>query len=94
VFVRTPKKGDGPKRKRYSAVWRGLPGIELVLAAWIGWGLFEAASNQMWGSLPFLTLFFASYAWVGTLSAADALRPLFARSEPAAPGAEIPSSAG
>jgi cellulose synthase/poly-beta-1,6-N-acetylglucosamine synthase-like glycosyltransferase len=93
VFVRTPKKGSGPKRKRYATVMRGMPGVELLFAAWIGWGLVEAASNQMWGSLPFLGLFFASYAWVGTLSAADALRPLFASREPAAPGAEIPSSA-
>lgn len=92
VFVRTPKKGSGPKRQRYAAVWRGMPGVELLLAAWIGWGIVEAASNEMWSSLPFLGLFFVSYAWVGTLSAADALRPLFASSEPT-PSAEVPSSA-
>ncbi len=92
VFVRTPKKGSGPRRKRYTNVMRGLPGIELLFAAWIGWGIFEAASNELWSSLPFLGLFFASYAWVGTLSAADALRPLFAQGEPV-PAAEVPSSA-
>lgn len=78
VFVRTPKKGDGPRGKRYASVIKGLPGIELVFAAWFAWGLFEAVSNDLWGSLPFLFLFFASFAWVGTLSVSDMLRPLFA----------------
>ncbi|MDZ4774034.1 MAG: glycosyltransferase [Planctomycetota bacterium] len=92
VFVRTPKKGSGPKRKRYANVMRGMPGVELLFAAWIGWGIFEAATNEMWGSLPFLLLFFVGFAWVGTLSAADALRPLFASAEPA-PTPEVTSSA-
>lgn len=67
VFVRTPKRGDG-KAQRYRALWKGLPGVELVLAAWFGWALFTAVKFEMWGTLPFLVLFFASFAWVGTLS--------------------------
>jgi hypothetical protein len=79
VFVRTPKKGDGPRGKRYASVMKGLPGIELLFAAWFAWGMFEAASQSMWASLPFLLLFFTSFAWVGWLSLSDRLRPLFAR---------------
>src|SRR4029079_8597631 len=79
AFVRTPKKGDAPRGKRYASALKGLPGIELAFAAWFAWGIFEAASNQMWGSIPFLVLFFASFAWVGWLSLRDRLRPLFVR---------------
>ncbi|MFO1011310.1 MAG: glycosyltransferase [Planctomycetota bacterium] len=67
VFVRTPKKGDG-RSKTYRAIWKGLPGIELVLAAWFAWALYSAYELQLWGTLPFLLLFFASFAWVGGMS--------------------------
>ena len=93
VFVRTPKHGDGPKRKRYAAVVRGLPGIELLVAAWLGWGIAHAIENGLWFSLPFLSLFFAGFAWVGGLSAVDALRPLLAPRQDA-PRAETVSSTG
>jgi cellulose synthase/poly-beta-1,6-N-acetylglucosamine synthase-like glycosyltransferase len=73
VFVRTPKRGDGVARK-YRALAKGLPGIELVLAAWFGWALFSAVQNGMWGTLPFLVLFFASFAWVGLLSVREFVR--------------------
>jgi len=43
----------------------------LVLAAWFGYGIWLAIDKQFWGSLPFLFLFFASFAWVGTLSLAE-----------------------
>ncbi len=49
VFVRTPKRGDGAGQ-RYRAMWKGLPGIELVLAAWFGWGLFHAVGDGLWGT--------------------------------------------
>jgi cellulose synthase/poly-beta-1,6-N-acetylglucosamine synthase-like glycosyltransferase len=68
VFVRTPKRGDSASARRYRAVIRGLPGIELLFAAWFAWGLYAAAEKQLWGSLPFLLLFFASFLWVGSLS--------------------------
>ncbi len=78
VFVRTPKSGDAPRGKRYASVLKGMPGVELLLAAWFAWGIWEAAMSQMWGTLPFLLLFFASFAWVGWLSLSDKLRPRFA----------------
>jgi len=73
VFVRTPKRGDGGAQ-RYRALWKGLPGIELVLAAWFGWALYAAVRDEMWGPLPFLVLFFASFAWVGVLSLREYVR--------------------
>ena len=67
IFVRTPKKGDGAS-KTYRAIWKGLPGIELVLAAWFAWAIHGAVQLALWGTLPFLLLFFASFAWVGGMS--------------------------
>jgi cellulose synthase/poly-beta-1,6-N-acetylglucosamine synthase-like glycosyltransferase len=68
VFVRTPKHGSSSSAKRYRASLKGLPGAELLVAAWFGWGLYAAAQNSLWGSIPFLLLFLASFAWVGSLS--------------------------
>lgn len=70
-FVRTPKAGDAPVKERYRAILRGLPGLELVFAAWFAWGLVAAVRLGLWGSMPFLLLFFAGFAWVGTLSLRD-----------------------
>ena len=71
-FVRTPKRGDvGEPTRPYADLLQGVPGLELLLAAWLGWALVQAAMRQQWGSLPFLFLFFAGFAWVGTLSLRD-----------------------
>lgn len=70
VFVRTPKRGDKTALSRkYAAAVKGLPGIELLLAAWFAWGIYAAIEREAWTSVPFLVLFFASFAWVGTMSA-------------------------
>ncbi len=74
TFVRTPKRGDAPRSRRYRSALRGLPGIELVLAAWFVWGILAAIENEAWLSLPFLALFLAGFAWVGWMSLADVLR--------------------
>lgn len=81
VFVRTPKKGDAPRAKGYRVSVLGWPGVELVLAAWFAYGIWLAIQKEFWGSLPFLVLFFASFAWVGGLSLIDHLQSL--RSRPA-----------
>jgi len=84
VFVRTPKRGDKTALSRkYAAAVKGLPGIELLLAAWFAWGIYAAIEREAWTSVPFLVLFFVSFAWVGSLSAADGLRVIFPRREPA-----------
>lgn len=76
VFVRTPKKGDTPGSKRYASIVKGLPGIELLLAAWFGWGIWRAIEIGSFGSIPFFALFFTSFAWVGALSLSDRIRSL------------------
>ena len=68
TFVRTPKRGDARNRPAYLATLNGLPGIELLMAAWFAWGMVQAIDAGYWGSLPFLLLFFASFLWVGSLS--------------------------
>jgi hypothetical protein len=72
-FVRTPKRGDAPVRL-YAGRLHGAPGLELLLAAWLAWALVLAALHGQWGSLPFLALFCAGFAWVGALSLGSALR--------------------
>ncbi|MFM7281583.1 MAG: cellulose synthase family protein [Planctomycetia bacterium] len=79
VFVRTPKKGDAPRAKGYRVSVLGWPGVELVLAAWFAYGIWLAIQKEFWGSLPFLVLFFASFAWVGGLSLIDHLQSLRSR---------------
>lgn len=73
-FVRTPKRGDAKSKTHYSANLLGLPGIELLFAAWFAWGLVGAVNLGLWGSLPFLFLFFWGFAWVGSLTLRDWLR--------------------
>ena len=75
AFVRTPKRGDTSGQAGYRINLRGLPGLELLFAAWFAWALFRAVDLQHWGVLPFLGLFFAGFAWVGYLSLRGALRP-------------------
>lgn len=63
-FVRTPKRGGGPRR--YPAA---SPAVGLVtkfgLAAIIGWCAISAVASGMYASLPFLLLFLAGYLWLG-----------------------------
>jgi len=70
-FVRTPKRGDAATGRRYRAVLRGLPGVELLLAGWFVWAVVEATSRGLWGALPFLALFLTGFLWVGALSLTD-----------------------
>jgi len=67
-FVRTPKRGDAPAAARYRALLASWPWLELLFAAWFAWGLVRALQAELWGSLPFLALFFAGFAWVVILS--------------------------
>ena len=70
-FLRTPKRVDAPPVKRYRIALRGLPAVERVFATWFAWALVAAVQKEMWGSLPFLLLFFSGFLWVGFLSVRD-----------------------
>jgi len=75
-FVRTPKRGDLPASglkpaHAYRAMLRGIPGLELLLAAWFAYAVVRAFELGAWGSLPFLVLFLWGFAWVGGLSLQD-----------------------
>ncbi len=83
VFVRTPKKGDAKRARRYRANLLGWPGIELVLAAWFVYGIWIAIQREFWGSLPFLLLFCLSFLWVGSLSLVEWWSSRSAASAPA-----------
>jgi hypothetical protein len=87
AFVRTPKKGDAPRTKRYAAALKGWPGVELLVAAWFGWGIWRAVEQELWTSLPFQALFFASFAWVGWMTLSDRVRDLL-------PARQAPVDAG
>src|SRR5205814_8474110 len=66
-FVRTPKAGDAAPALHYPSRISNIAGLELVVAVWLAWGIHAAAVRSMWGALPFLVPFFASFAWVGTM---------------------------
>jgi len=87
-FVRTPKRGDAPKASRYRVLFGHWPWFELAFAVWFAIGIVRAAGEQLWGSLPFLVLFFAGFAWVGVLS----LRERLAGRESPAPAQPLPET--
>ena len=72
-FVRTPKRGNGRGRYRIRAHW---PVAELLFAGGYAWSLSTAVERNLWGSVPFLLLFFAGFAWVGMLSLRTCLAEL------------------
>jgi len=86
-FVRTPKRGAAPTAgarasnapaapvRGYSIRLSGIPGIELLFAAWSTFAAVQAVTLGLWGTLPFLMLFVVGFGWVGVLSLRGALRP-------------------
>ncbi|MBM3978331.1 MAG: glycosyltransferase [Planctomycetes bacterium] len=74
TFVRTPKRGNAATSRTYRALLRGLPGLELLPAAWIAFALWRAIDQRLWGTLPFLALFLWGFTWVGLLSIVETLR--------------------
>jgi hypothetical protein len=75
-FVRTPKRGESACTQAYRATFHGIPGVELLLAVWFAMAVVRALQLHVWGSLPFLLLFFWGFAWVGGLSLRDWWRDL------------------
>ena len=90
-FVRTPKyKVEGArdetwKRKKYRRGRGWLPAFELAFAAYFLLAILYAAHMEMWGTIPFLSLFCFGYGYMGLMSLLqtagfrrllDALRPV------------------
>ncbi|MGH9904902.1 MAG: glycosyltransferase [Pyrinomonadaceae bacterium] len=73
-FVRTPKysveqTSDGTwKRKKYRRKRGLLPLIELGFALYFLLAILYAARLHMWGTIPFLSLFFFGFGYMGVMS--------------------------
>ncbi len=72
AFIRTPKRGN-PSAGTYGSRLREPPGVELLFAAWSSWGVVRALEEGKWFAALVLCLYFAGFAWVGTLSLRHAL---------------------
>ncbi|HSB29550.1 MAG TPA: cellulose synthase family protein [Pyrinomonadaceae bacterium] len=73
-FIRTPKyrvedTADATwKRKKYKRKRGLLPLLELSFAAYFLLAILYSASLHMWGTIPFLTLFFFGFGYMGVMS--------------------------
>ncbi|HEX8708046.1 MAG TPA: glycosyltransferase [Pyrinomonadaceae bacterium] len=73
-FVRTPKysveetSDETWKRKKYKRKRGFLPLLELAFAGYFLLAMLYAARMHMWGTIPFLCLFFFGYAYIGMMS--------------------------
>lgn len=78
-FVRTPKRGTadtGPSRaaRDYRGRWLWHNTIELAFGLYCAATLATAIVTRSWASVPFLLVFCAGFAYVGTASLHEALR--------------------
>ncbi|HEY0080150.1 MAG TPA: glycosyltransferase [Pyrinomonadaceae bacterium] len=93
-FVRTPKyrvettKDATWKRKKYRRKRGLLPLLELASALYFLCAMLYAAHMGLWLTIPFLSLFFFGYAYIGTMSLVQNIsaRRLFAIFRPLAFG--------
>jgi cellulose synthase/poly-beta-1,6-N-acetylglucosamine synthase-like glycosyltransferase len=73
-FVRTPKyrveeqKDETWKRKKYKRKRGWLPLLELGFAAYFLLAILYAVEMKLWGTIPFMSLFFFGYGYMGLMS--------------------------
>lgn len=73
-FVRTPKysveaaSDETWKKKKYKRKRGWLPLLELSFAVYFLLAMLYAARLHMWGTIPFLTLFFFGFGYMGMMS--------------------------
>jgi cellulose synthase/poly-beta-1,6-N-acetylglucosamine synthase-like glycosyltransferase len=73
-FVRTPKyrveeqRDETWKRKKYKRKRGWLPLIELAFSAYFLLAILYAVRMHLWGTIPFLFLFFFGYGYMGLMS--------------------------
>ena len=73
-FVRTPKYSveeqtdETWKQKKYKRKRGWLPLLELAFSLYFLLAIFYAVQMQLWGTIPFLSLFFFGYGYMGVMS--------------------------
>jgi cellulose synthase/poly-beta-1,6-N-acetylglucosamine synthase-like glycosyltransferase len=73
-FVRTPKyrveeqRDETWKRKKYKRKRGWLPLLELAFSLYFLLAILYAVQMQLWGTIPFLSLFFFGYGYMGVMS--------------------------
>src|SRR5437588_11203240 len=73
-FIRTPKyrieeqTDETWKRKKYQRKRGLLPLLELAFAVYFLLAIMYAVEMRLWGTLPFLSLFFFGYGYMGLMS--------------------------
>jgi cellulose synthase/poly-beta-1,6-N-acetylglucosamine synthase-like glycosyltransferase len=73
-FVRTPKyrveeqKDETWKRKKYKRKRGWLPLLELAFSVYFLLAILYAVEMKLWGTIPFLSLFFFGYGYMGLMS--------------------------
>ncbi|MGH9898122.1 MAG: glycosyltransferase [Pyrinomonadaceae bacterium] len=73
-FVRTPKykvedaHDETWKKKKYKRKGELLPLLELAFAAYFLLAILYSVHMGLWGTIPFLSLFFFGYAYIGIMS--------------------------
>jgi cellulose synthase/poly-beta-1,6-N-acetylglucosamine synthase-like glycosyltransferase len=73
-FVRTPKYNVGAqtdetwKQKKYKRKRGWLPLLELAFSVYFLLAILYAIQMQLWGTIPFLSLFFFGYGYMGVMS--------------------------
>ena len=83
-FTRTPKHGvrragESVARKRYKAAVTLQPLVELLLAAYMTYGIRFVLDSGVYYSLPFLLLFQVGFGYVGLMSAWEGAREWWVR---------------
>jgi cellulose synthase/poly-beta-1,6-N-acetylglucosamine synthase-like glycosyltransferase len=78
-FVRTPKyqvektEDETWKRKKYKRKRGLLPLLELSFSVYFLLAILYAVRMQMWGTIPFLSLFFFGFGYMGVMSFVQSL---------------------
>jgi len=73
-FVRTPKyaiagtQGTIRGKKYKVSLQKALPFVELVLGLWFGFVIWWSIRGEMWGAIPFQSLFMIGFLYVAFLS--------------------------
>ncbi|MFQ3590819.1 MAG: cellulose synthase family protein [Chloracidobacterium sp.] len=79
-FIRTPKyaikdnkKEEKWQKKKYRRAMGWLPLLEIGMAVYFLFAIIYAVNSEMWGVLPFLSIFIIGYGYVGIASLLNGL---------------------